>query len=120
MTTRELYNAVIDTLNEYGTDSAIDLAVEMRGLVSKLDARNEKRKSADSKAKRESASRREVVLSALSETPLFAETIAETHGLSVGQVRSALSALVREGLASKSEVKVDKSRKMAYTLHIAE
>lgn len=120
MTTRELYNAVINTLDEYGTDSAIDLAVEMRGLVSKLDARNEKRKSAESKEKRESASRRETVLNSLSETPLFAETIADANGLSVGQVRSALSALVREGKASKMEVKGGKSRKMAYTLHIGE
>ena len=116
MTTRELYNAVISTLNEYGTDNAIDLAVEMGTLVSKLDERNAKRKSADSKEKRESASRRESVLGALTETPQYAETISETVGLSVGQVRSALSTLVREGKASKSEVKDGKSRKMAYTL----
>lgn len=120
MTTRELYNAVINTLNEYGTDGAIDLAVEMRGLVSKLDARNEKRKSADSKTKRESASRRETVLGLLSETPVYAESIANDCGLTVGQVRSALSTLVREGKASKTEVKDGKSRKMAYTLSIAE
>ena len=116
MTTRELYNAVINTLDEYGTDSAIDLAVEMRGLVSKLDARNEKRKSAESKEKRETASRRETVLGLLSETPVFAESIANDSGLSVGQVRSALSTLVREGKASKTEVKDGKSRKMAYSL----
>lgn len=85
-----------------------------------LDARNEKRKSADSKEKRETASRRETVFGLLSETPVFAEVIAENSGLSVGQVRSALSVLVREGKASKSEVKDGKSRKMAYTLHIAE
>ena len=118
MTTRELYTAVINTLNEYGTDSAIDLAVEVSGLVTKLDERNEKRKSADSKEKRESASRRAVVLNSLSDSPIFADTIAETCGLTVGQVRSALSALVRDGLASKAEVKSGKSRKMAYTLHV--
>lgn len=120
MTTRELYNAVISTLNEYGTDNAIDLAVEVKGLVDKMDASNEKRKSADSKEKRETASRRETVRKSLSEVPTFAETIAENNGLSVGQVRSALSVLVREGVASKAEVKVGKSRKMAYTLHIGE
>ena len=86
-------------------------------MLASLDARNEKRKSADSKEKRETASRRETVLGLLSETPVFAESIADASGLTVGQVRSALSTLVREGKASKSEVKDGKSRKMAYSLH---
>lgn len=110
MTTREFYLSII---NGTVSDETIAKASEM---LASLDARNEKRKSVDSKAKRESASRREIVLNALCETPLFAETIAEANGLTVGQVRSALSTLVREGKASKTEVKDGKSRKMAYTL----
>ena len=110
MTIREFYLSII---NGAVSDETVAKATEM---LSALDARNEKRKSADSKEKRETASRRESVLGALTETPQFAETISETVGLSVGQVRSALSTLVREGKASKSEVKDGKSRKMAYSL----
>ena len=113
MTTREFLVSVSAVCNQYDYDY---LAAKASELLASLDARNEKRKSADSKSKRESASRRETVLNSLSETPLFAETIADANGLSVGQVRSALSALVREGKASKMEVKDGKSRKMAYTL----
>lgn len=110
MTTREFYLSII---NGTVSDETIAKANEM---LASLDARNEKRKSAESKEKRETASRRETVLNSLCETPLFAETIAEANGLTVGQVRSALSTLVREGKASKTEVKDGKSRKMAYTL----
>jgi len=110
MTIREYYQTVLDAhISE-------DMDKVSAELIEKLNARNEKRKSADSKAKRESAERKAVVLKALSDTPVFAEAIAEANGLTVGQVRSALSALVREGVATKAEVKVDKARKMAYTL----
>jgi len=110
MTIREFYLSII---NGNVSDETIAKANEM---LASLDARNEKRKSADSKEKRETASRRETVLGLLSETPVFAESIAENSGLTVGQVRSALSTLVRDGKASKTEVKDGKSRKMAYTL----
>ena len=114
MTTRECYQSII---NGQVTDKTI---AKVEELLVALDNRNAKRKSVDSKAKRESADRREVVLSALSVNPIFADTIAEDSGLSIGQVRSALSALVREGKADKVAVKVEKTKKMAYTLHIGE
>ena len=111
MSTREFLVSVIDA------NVSADVTAKAVSLLDGLDARNAKRKSADSKAKRETAARREVVLNALSDVPVFADAIAEENGLSVGQVRSALSALVREGLADKGEVKVGKVRKMAYTIH---
>ena len=110
MTIREFYLSII---NGTVSDETIAKASEM---LASLDARNEKRKSVDSKEKRETASRRGTVLGLLSETPIFAESIADASGLTVGQVRSALSTLVREGKASKTEVKDGKSRKMAYSL----
>lgn len=114
MTTREFLVLVRDTSNDYAiTGKATE-------LLASLDERNAKRKSADSKAKRETASRRDAVLAHLSAEPIFADTVATDSGLSIGQVRSALSALVRDGIADKAEVKVGKSRKMAYTLHIGE
>lgn len=111
ITTREFLVAVINA------ELSADITAKAQSLLDGLDARNAKRKSADSKSKRETAARREVVLNALSDVPVFADSIAEDSGLSVGQVRSALATLVREGLADKGEVKVGKVRKMAYTLH---
>lgn len=116
MTTREFLVSVSAVCNQYDYD---DLAAKASELLASLDARNEKRKSTESKEKRETAARRILVMNALCDEPMFAESIAESRGLSVGQVRSALSTLVREGIADKTEVKVGKSRKMAYTLHRA-
>ena len=112
MTTREYFQNVLDAHLSAEMDAA------STELIEKLDARNEKRKSADSKAKRESADRRAAVYAELSASPIFADTIAENIGLSVGQVRAALTALVKDGKADKIAVKADKSKKMAYTLHI--
>lgn len=114
MTTREFYLSII---NDTVSDETIAKASEM---LSALDARNEKRKSAESKEKRETAERRKVVMAYLDTNPRFADDIAEGVNLTVGQVRSALSFLVTNGFASKCEVKVGKTRKMAYTLHIGE
>lgn len=109
MTNREFYVAILNSnLSE-------DLTSKAQELIDSLDARNEKRKSADSKAKKEVASRKDAVCSSLTSVPQFAETIADQLGLSVGQVRSALSALVRDGIATKAEIKDGKSKKMAYT-----
>ena len=112
MTTREYFQTVLNAHLSAEMDAA------SAELIQKLDERNEKRKSADSKAKRESTERRQAVYAALDTTPTFAETIATNIGLSVGQVRAALTALVKDGKADKIAVKADKSKKMAYTLHV--
>ena len=112
MTTREFLNCVISA------NISNDMNSKAQSLISALDAKNEKRKSSDSKAKKEASARRELVLASLTSTPVYAEAVAEATNLSVGQVRSALSALVKAELATKSEVKDGKSRKMAYTLKV--
>lgn len=112
MTTREFLNSVISA------NISDDLSAKAQELISALDAKNEKRKSSDSKAKKEASARRDLVLASLTSTLVYAEAIAEATNLSVGQVRSALSALVKAELATKSEVKDGKSRKMAYTLKV--
>ena len=114
MTNREFYQSVIEA------NISEDTTIKATELLSALDARNEKRKSSESKEKKEVAARRESVLAALTNTPTFADTIAENTGLTVGQVRSALAALVRDGIADKLTAKVDKATKMAYVLHVAE
>ena len=115
MTNREFYLSVAD-----GVVSA-EVSEKARELLASLDARNEKRKSADSKEKRESAIRRQTVLAHLTvEGQTADDIVAQCNGLSVGQVRSALSTLVRDGYAVKNEVKVGKARKMAYALRVEE
>ena len=112
MTIREFYQTVLDAHISEDMDKA---SVE---LIAKLDARNEKRKSADSKAKRESADRRALVLSFLStnEGVFTRDAIAEATALTVGQVSSACKALIDDGKVVKSEVKVDKTKKIAYSV----
>ena len=110
MTMREFYTKVLEA---HLSDEMDETA--QKSLLA-LDARNEKRKSSESKEKVVSASRRAKVLEALTADYVFAEPLAEMLDMTVGQVRSALSALVKEGLAVKSELKVDKGRKMAYAL----
>ena len=115
MTNREFFQSVIDSAV---SDEVRDHA---QGLLAQLDMRNEKRKSADSKEKRESAIRRQTVLARLTaELQTADELQAQCSTLTIGQVRSALSTLVRDNFAIKGEVKVGKARKMAYALRVEE
>ena len=117
MTTRELYNATIKTLYEYGTDEAVDLMNEFKTALDNLDARNEKRKSADSKAKQATQARRDAVLHFLRENEgvFVRDDIAAATGLTAGQVSAACKALLTDEVIVKSEVKVEKSRKVGYS-----
>lgn len=110
MTNREFYVAVANgTIND-------EIITKANDLIAKHDASNEKRKSSESKEKKEVNDRRSIVLSLLSAEPTTVEVIAEQSSLSVGQVRSALTSLVKADLAIKTEVKSGKSRKMNYSL----
>lgn len=112
MTIREFYQTVLDAHISEDMDKA---SVE---LIAKLDARNEKRKSADSKAKRESAERRDAVLNFLCDhqgQPFTRDDIASATGLSVGQVTAACKPIVVDGTITRAEVKVGKTRKVVYT-----
>lgn len=110
MTNREFYVAVANgTIND-------EIIAKANDLIAKHDASNEKRKSSESKEKKEVIDRRHIVLSLLSAEPTTAEVIADQSGLTVGQVRSALTSLVKADLAVKTEVKSGKSRKMNYSL----
>ena len=111
MTTREYFQTVLDAHISDEMDAA------STALIQKLDAKNEKRKSADTKAKRETAARRAAVLSFLksNEGQHTRDAIAEGTGLSVGQAQSAALTLCGEGLVEKSEVKVDKTKRTVYS-----
>lgn len=112
MTNREFFAAV---QNAAISDELTEKATE---LIAALDARNDKRKSADSKEKQETAARRTAVRVFLeqNEGSFTRDQIAEAVEMTVGQVSSACTALIKEGKVQKSEVKIDKARKTVYSL----
>jgi len=111
MTTREFYLSIIE-----GNGTSDEIVAKATELLSKHDASNEKRKSAESKEKVATRERVDAVRKALGTIPMTADYFAENCGITIGQARSALTALVKEGFATKAEAKIDKSRKMVYSL----
>lgn len=110
MTNREFFVAVQEAaISEELTAKAVE-------LIEALDKRNDKRKSADSKEKQETAARRTTVRVFLEQNDgtFTRDDIAEAVGLTTGQVTAACSALVKENVVEKCEVKIDKARKTAY------
>lgn len=112
MTNREFFVAVsssdvADELKQFALDS-----------IAKLDAKNAKRSSADSKEKHESAARRQLVLSCVqnADAPMTRDAIAEITGLTPGQVTSACSAFVKDDIFVKTEIKDGKTKHMAYAI----
>lgn len=112
MTIREFYNEVINAnVSEDMTNKATE-------LLAALDARNEKRKGTESKEKKEAAERREVVLEFLKthEGAFTRDQISFEIDMDPAKVTGACTTLIKEGLVVKSEVKVEKSRKVAYSI----
>lgn len=111
MTAREYFQTVLDA----------HLSAEMDALSEKyikgLDARNEKRKSADSKEKQAVRERAAAVLKFLTEhkgEQFTRDAIAEAVGIKVGEAQAACKALGES--VTKSEVKIDKARRVVYSL----
>lgn len=112
MTYREYFNNV---LNANISDEMNEVSVE---FLSKLDSRNEKRKGTETKEKKEAAARRDAVLNFLKEHEgaFTRDQIAVELDMDAAKVSGACTALVKGGLVAKSEIKVDKARKMAYSI----
>ena len=111
ITARQYFQNVLDA----------HLSDEMDALSEKyikgLDARNEKRKSADSKEKQAARAHRESVLDFLTEhkgESFTRDQIAEAVGISGAAVSSACKVL--GDAVCKAEVKIDKARRVVYTL----
>jgi Fic family protein len=111
ITARQYFQNVLDA----------HLSDEMDALSEKylkgLDARNEKRKSADSKEKQAARARRENVLNFLTEhkgESFTRDQIALAIGITGPAVSSACKAL--GDAVCKAEVKIDKARRVVYTL----
>jgi DNA-binding response OmpR family regulator len=111
ITARQYFQNVLDAHLSEDMDK---LSVK---FIAGLDARNEKRKSADSKEKREVRARRDSVLQYLTEhkgESFTRDQIAEAIGISGAAVSSACKAL--GDAVCKAEVKIDKARRVVYTL----
>ena len=115
MTTRELYNATIKALYEYGTDEAIDLKAEFEALLAKMDAQSDARraKQAEKAAEKQAAKApiRDALLMAMdfAENPKTASMLIEEAGLEdvkPASVPSLMRPLVESGLVAKVDVKV--------------
>ena len=112
ITAREMLTAVI---NGNITPSVVSKAQEM---LNALDARNAKRKSADSKAKREVAERVRAVREFFTTSPVTAWTrddVAAACGITAAQATAACVALVAEGHIVKSEAKIGKAKRVVYS-----
>lgn len=123
MTIREFYVNVLDLIDVIESDDptgCVDTKVmgdKARELIAALDARNEKRKGTETKEKKETAERRATVLAFLKEQtePVTRDTIAGVLDMEPAKVSGACKGLVDAGLVTKSEVKVEKARKVAYS-----
>ena len=116
MTTREFYTAVVEAnINE-------ELSTKAQELIAALDAKNEKRKTTETKEQKEAAARRELVRNFFlshPDTPFTRDSIAEELSISAGQVSAAAKILVADGIITKAEAKVGKAKKVVY-IHTAE
>ena len=112
MTSREYFQNV---LNANISDEMNQMS---QTLIQRLDAKNAKRKTTQSKDQKAAAERRDMVLKFLQthEGVFTRDEIAAEVGIESTKVTGACSALLKGGLIQKSEVKVDKSRKVAYSI----
>ncbi len=111
MTTREYFQTVLDAHISDEMDAA------SRQLIQKLDDKNAKRKTTETKEKREASARRELVLSFFQSHPdgvFMRDAIAEAVGVSPAQVTAACKVLLAEDSITKREAKIDKARRVVY------
>lgn len=112
MTNREFFAAVANA------NISDELTVKAQELIASLDARNAKRKTAPSKEKVASAERRNAVLAFLkaNEGSFTREQIATELEIDAPKVTGACNILIKDGLVTKSNVKIDKATKVAYSI----
>ena len=113
MTTREFLIAVANA------NVSEEITAKAAEMVLALDAKNAKRKSTPTKEQRESASRVGAVLDFFRDhqgTPFTRDAIAEAVNITPSQVTAACKPLVVNGMIVKTEAKIDKSRRVVYTM----
>lgn len=125
MTNREFYVNVLDLIDVIESDDptgCVDtkaMGDKARELIAALDTRNEKRKSTESKEKKEVLARRESVLAFFKANPnevFTRDAVAESIGLTPAQVTAACKPLILDNILVRSEVKADKGKRIVYSL----
>ena len=117
MTSRDYFNAV---LNAHISDEMDAVSTEM---IARLDSKNAKRRSTESKDKREARERREAVLNFLCNhqgEQFTRDQIAQNVGISPAQVSAACRPLIENDTIIKTEAKVDGSRRVVYSYPVEE
>lgn len=117
MTTREFFTAVLKAHISDEMDAAA------KTLIEKLDEKNAKRKSADTKQKREVAGRRAAVREFFAAHPgesFTRDDVAAALGITPAAVSNAASAMVANGYLVRGEVKVEKNKRTTYALAVYE
>jgi hypothetical protein len=125
MTIREFYQAVIDIADTavstdpsmtFGGQTVGDISNKASELLAALDVKNEKRKGTETKEKKEAAARAAAVLDFLKTQtePATRDTIAGVLDMTPAQATAACKAL--GAAVAKSEIKVGKARKVAYSI----
>lgn len=113
MTTREYFQAVLDAHISDSMDEA------SRILIQKLDDKNTKRKATPTKEQREAADRVDSVRNFFQTNPhevCTRDAIAAQLNITPGQVTAACKVLLAHGVITKSEAKIDKVRRVVYSL----
>ena len=111
MTTREYFQAVLDAHISDEMDAA------SRQLIQKLDDKNAKRKTTPTKEQKEASTRRGLVLGFFQGRPdevFTRDAVAEAVNVSPAQVTAACRVLLAEGSITKSEAKIDKTKRVVY------
>ena len=117
MTTREYFNAV---LNAHISEEMDAVSAE---FIQRLDAKNAKRRSTESKEKRETSARRQAVLDFLANhagTAFSRDEIAAACEIKPTQASAACSPLVEDGTINKAIAKIDSRRVTVYTYPVEE
>lgn len=109
-----LRNFLQDVIATEGVADKVKAYAE--GEIAKLDARNEKRKGAQSKTAKENAPLKEQIVAYVAENPgKTAKEIAEAVGLTPAKVTALATQLRKDEVLVAAEVKVEKRKVLAYT-----
>jgi hypothetical protein len=102
MTQREFLNKVIATPN-----IAEDVKAEAESLIAKLDTKNEKRKTTQSKVQKENEPIAKAIVEALANGEKFGVDLATELNYSTNKINGVALNLVNEGVLVKSKKKKD-------------
>lgn len=114
ITSRDLFTAIVN-----GDTLTAEHIAKAQSMLDALDKRNTARKSADTKDKREVADRRALVLEFFknNEGVFTRDDVANAlEGVTPSQASNACDAFVKASVLEKSDIKVGKSKRVAYSL----